>query len=362
MRSTYGEALKLTIYGQSHDSHIGMILEGIPAGLSVDMETLQSLLNRRAPGRNEWSSGRREADVPHFLSGISDGHTDGQPIEAIIYNQDVRSKDYTKFQDCPRPGHADYTAYAKYGDRAELNGGGHFSGRMTAPLCIAGGLCMQWLEKMGIRVAAHISKIADIADSSFNPMDPELYKISPTFPVLDEQQGASMVKRILAAKSEGDSLGGVIECAAIGLPAGWGGPMFAGIESRIAQIVLGVPAVKGIEFGSGFLAAELKGSENNDAFSVHGDQVFTLTNHCGGILGGITNGMPIIFRVAMKPTPSIALPQQTVNLKDKCECTVTVTGRHDPCIVPRAVPVIEAATALALFDSYLLQEVSHGTV
>lgn len=361
MRSTYGEALKLTIYGQSHDPHIGMILEGIPAGLSVDMEQLQSLLNRRAPGRNEWSTSRWEADVPHFLCGITDGHTNGQPIEAIIYNQDVRREDYDKFRDCPRPGHADYTAYAKYGDRAELNGGGHFSGRMTAPLCIAGGLCMQWLEKMGIRVAAHISKIADIADSSFNPIDPELYAISSVFPVLDEQQGASMVKRILAAKSEGDSLGGVIECAAIGLPTGWGGPMFAGIESRIAQIVLGIPAVKGIEFGSGFLAAELKGSENNDAFAFRGDQVVTLTNHCGGILGGITNGMPIIFRAAMKPTPSIALPQQTVNLRDMRACTVTATGRHDPCIVPRAVPVIEAATALALFDSYLLQEVSHGT-
>lgn len=357
MRSTYGEALKLTIYGQSHDPHIGMILEGIPAGLSIDMEALQSLLNRRAPGKNECSTSRREADIPHFLRGITDGCTNGQPLEAIIYNQDVRSGDYEQFKIYPRPGHADYTAYVKYGNDAGISGGGHFSGRMTAPLCIAGGLCMQWLNNMGVQITAHIFSIADVTDTAFNPMMPELQEIGTDFPVLDSQKGALMCQRILEAKTDGDSLGGTIECAATGLPAGWGGPMFAGIESRIAQIVYGIPAVKGVEFGSGFLAAQLKGSENNDAFAVEGGKIVTRTNHCGGILGGITDGMPVIFRVAMKPTPSIAKPQNTVNLLDLREQVISVTGRHDPCIVPRAVPVIEAAAAIALYDAYLLQEV-----
>lgn len=362
MRSTYGEALRLTIHGQSHEPHIGMILEGIPAGLAVNQEALQALLDRRAPGRNELSSNRREADVPHFLSGITDGFTNGQPIEAIIHNLDVRSGDYDQFRQCPRPGHADYTAIVKYGNKIDINGGGHFSGRMTAPLCIAGGLCMQWLRNMGIQIAAHISQIADVKDSPLNPVQPELHDISPAFPVLNAQQGAIMQERILTAKSNGDSLGGIIECAVVGLPIGLGGPMFAGIESRIAQIVYGIPAVKGVEFGNGFHTAELRGSENNDAFALCDGKVITLTNNCGGILGGITNGMPLIFRVAIKPTPSIALPQKSVNLVNMRESTIAVTGRHDPCIVPRAVPVIEAAAAIALFDAYLVQEVSHGAV
>lgn len=362
MRSTYGEALRLTIYGQSHGPHIGIILEGIPAGLAVDQEALQVLLDRRAPGRNELSSTRSEADIPHFLSGITAGYTNGQPIEAIIRNLDVRSGDYDQHRECPRPGHADYTAIVKYGNNTNIDGGGHFSGRMTAPLCIAGGLCIQWLRNMGIQIGAHISQIADVKDSHFNPIQPELHDVSPTFPVLNAQQGAIMQERILTAKANGDSLGGIIECAAVGLPVGWGGPMFAGIESRVAQIVYGIPAVKGVEFGSGFHTAELRGSENNDAFALCDGKVVTLTNNCGGILGGITNGMPLVFRVAIKPTPSIALPQKSVNLVNMCESTITITGRHDPCIVPRAVPVIEAAAAIALFDAYLVQEDSHGTV
>lgn len=360
MRSTYGEALKLTIYGHSHGPHVGMILEGCPAGLPVDLKALQVFLNRRAPGNKAYSSQRHETDVPQFLCGLTDGRTNGAPIEAIIQNHDVRTGDYALFQTCPRPGHADYTAYVKYGTNAEMSGGGHFSGRMTAPLCIAGGLCIQWLSALGVQIGAHISQIADVADSCFDPIAPEIDKISTDFPVLNTEQGAIMRERILGAKDEGNSLGGIIECAAVGLPAGLGGPMFSGMESRIAQIAYGIPAVKGIEFGSGFHAAALKGSEHNDAFAVQDGKIITLTNNCGGILGGITNAMPLIFRVAFKPTPSISLPQQSVDLKKMSEKTITVTGRHDPCIVPRAVPAVEAAAAIAIFDAYLLQEAGHG--
>ena len=353
MSSTYGEILKLSIFGQSHGPAVGMTLDGIPAGLPVDQEALQRFLGRRAPGQNDYSTPRKEEDRPEFLSGLLNGKTCGAPLSAVIYNRNTRSGDYRNLLDCPRPGHADYTAQIKYGGWQDAAGGGHFSGRLTAPLCIAGGLCKQWLAEMGVSVGAHIASIAGIRDDLFDPIAPALERVREDFPVLNPEAGAAMRQVIAAAKGDGDSVGGIIECAVTGLPAGWGDPMFGGMESRIAAIAYGIPAVKGVEFGAGFGVAARRGSENNDAFTVRGGRVETVTNNAGGILGGITDGMPLIVRLAVKPTPSIARPQQSVRLSRMEPETLTVQGRHDPCIVPRAVPVAEAAVAIALFDAYL---------
>ncbi len=354
MSSTYGENLKLTIFGQSHGAAIGMTLDGIPAGLPVDFDELQVFLNRRAPGQNSWSTPRKEGDRPEFLAGILDGFTCGAPIAAVIHNTNTRSGDYANLKDCPRPGHADYTAQIKYGGFQDAAGGGHFSGRLTAPLCIAGGLCKQWLAERGIRVAARIASIAGVTDDfEVNTLNPQLDLIGTDFPVFSPDAGARMREKIAEARSECDSVGGIIECYITGVPAGLGEPMFGGVESRIAQIVYGVPAVKSVEFGIGREAADLRGSQCNDAFTVENGQIRTVTNNAGGILGGITNGMPLIFRAAIKPTPSIARPQQSVSLRNAQQQELVVKGRHDPCIVPRAVPVIEAAAAIALFDLLL---------
>lgn len=354
MSSTYGENLKLTIFGQSHGAAIGMTLDGIPAGLPVDFDELQVFLDRRAPGQNNWSTPRKEGDRPEFLAGILDGFTCGAPIAAVIHNTNTRSGDYANLKDCPRPGHADYTAQIKYGGFQDAAGGGHFSGRLTAPLCIAGGLCKQWLADQGIRIGARIASIASVKDSfSVDYLDPQLDLIGKDFPVFSPDAGVKMQAEIAAARSECDSVGGIIECYITGVPAGLGEPMFGGVESRIAQIVYGVPAVKSVEFGIGAEAANLRGSQCNDAFTVANGNISTLTNNAGGILGGISNGMPIVFRAAIKPTPSISRPQQSVSLSGGKEQELVVKGRHDPCIVPRAVPVIEAAAAIALFDLML---------
>ena len=349
MSSTYGENLKLSIFGQSHGPAIGMTLDGIPAGLPVDIEKLQAFLNRRAPGQNDWSTPRKEEDKPEFLGGILDDYTCGAPIAAVIYNHNTRSGDYENLKNCPRPGHADYTAQIKYGGFQDAVGGGHFSGRLTAPLCIAGGLCKQWLEEIGIRIGAHISMMSDLCDVPFDPIYPQLDDVLPSFPVLHERSEEIMRSDIADAKSDCDSIGGTIECAIVGVPAGIGEPMFGGIENRIAQIIYGIPAVKGLSFGS----LGLTGSMTNDEYIIENGQIRTLTNHCGGILGGISTGMPIIFSVDIKPTPSISKPQQTVNLKTGEITTIEIQGRHDPCIVPRAVPVVEAAAAIAIYDMIL---------
>lgn len=359
MSSTYGDNLKLSIFGQSHGAGIGMTLDGIPAGLPVDIEKLQAFLNRRAPGQNDWSTPRKEEDRPEFLSGILDGYTCGAPIAALIRNTNTRSGDYANLKDCPRPGHADYTAQVKYGGYQDAAGGGHFSGRLTAPLCIAGGLCKQWLEEMGIRIGAHIVQIGLASELNFNPLSPELDKIREDFPVLRPESIQYFQDAIANARAAGDSVGGKIECAVIGLPAGLGEPMFGGVESRIAQIVYGIPAVKNVGFGWSDAFAVVPGSESNDAYTVEDGQIRTLTNHCGGILGGITNGMPLIFDVTIKATPSIAQPQQTVSLSHMEVVPLQVKGRHDPCIVPRAVPVVEAAAAIAIFDMILGNTQTH---
>ena len=355
MNSTYGENLKLCIFGQSHGKAIGMSLDGIPAGLPVDFNKLQAFLSRRAPGGHDYDTPRKEADQPEFLSGIVTNYTCGAPIAAVIYNTNTRSGDYDNLKDCPRPGHSDYTAQMKYGGFQDAAGGGHFSGRLTAPLCIAGGLCKQWLEQKGIRIAAHIVSIGDVSDGPehLDWVNPDFSKIDTDFPVLNPEAGDKMKNAITQAKAEGDSLGGVIQCMITGMPVGIGGPMFAGMEGKIAQIIYGIPAVKGIDFGSGFYGSRMRGSQNNDPFAIENGEVVTKTNNAGGILGGITNGMPIVFRAAIKPTPSIALEQDSVNLSTMAPAKLRIHGRHDPCIVPRAVPVVEAAAAIAIFDAIL---------
>ena len=349
MSSTYGENLHLTIFGQSHSPAIGVTVEGLPAGLPIDMAALQAFLDRRAPGRDKNSTTRREPDMPEFLSGLTGNVTCGAPLTAIIRNTNTRSGDYSELAHKPRPGHADYTAWVKYGESRDYAGGGHFSGRLTAPLCIAGGICLQLLEKEGITVRARIRAVADVTDDA-----PFTAPVShKPFPTVSDEAGDAMQQRIAAAKAESDSVGGVVECIVDGLPAGLGDPMFDGMENRIAAAVFGIPAVKGVEFGDGFEAAKLRGSENNDPFCMENGQVITATNHCGGILGGITNGMPLILRAAFKPTPSIGTEQNTVDLRTGENTTLTVHGRHDPCIVHRAVPCVEAAAAIAVYDALL---------
>ena len=349
MSSSYGENIRLSIFGQSHSPAIGMTLEGIPAGEHIDFDQLQRFMERRAPGRKAYSTARREADVPEFLSGVRGEYTCGTPLTAIIRNGDTRSKDYAAFSAVPRPGHADYTADVKYFGYQDYAGGGHFSGRLTAPLCIAGGICLQILKRQGIEVISRIKSIGNVEDES-----PILSSTAGNgFPTVDKAAGETMQAAIEEARMQGDSLGGIIECAVLGLPAGLGDPMFGGMENRIAAIVFGIPAVKGIEFGAGFRSARLRGSENNDSFIIEDGQVKTRSNNCGGILGGITDGMPLIFRAAVKPTPSIAMEQDSVDMKELKAAKLIVGGRHDPCIVPRAVPCMEAAAAIAVYDALL---------
>jgi len=354
MSSSFGENIRISIFGQSHSEALGIVIDGLPAGVRIDPDELQLFMDRRAPGRNEYSSSRGEPDVPEFLSGLIDGETCGAPICAIIRNRDVRSGDYDELRDIPRPSHADYTAYIKYGGHNDIRGGGQFSGRLTAPLCIAGGICLQILGREGIEIGAHIANIGGDADAPFDPVNvsAETLRVikQAAFPVLSQEAGEKMRAAIEQARLAGDSLGGVVECAAVGVPAGLGDPMFGGAENTISGIVFGIPAVRGIEFGIGFGAANMRGSEHNDAFYMDGGAVRTRTNNHGGILGGITSGMPIIFRVAIKPTPSIALEQDSVSLSRLKDAKLSVKGRHDPCIVPRAAPCVEAAAAIAIFD------------
>ena len=352
MSSSYGENIRITIFGQSHSPAIGVTMEGFPAGSRIDMEKLQAFLDRRAPGKNLFSTARKEKDLPEFVSGLKGDCTCGVPVTALIRNQDARSQDYDAFRRTPRPGHADYTAQVKYRGYQDHAGGGHFSGRLTAPLCIAGGICLQLLEQEGIRVMARILSIGGIEDEgAFTKPIP-----ADAFATVSEAKGLKMQECIARAKAAGDSVGGVIECVILGLPAGLGDPMFGGMENRISSVIFGIPAVKGIEFGDGFEVARMKGSRNNDAYEIVNGEVRTRTNHSGGILGGITDGMPLIFRTAFKPTPSIALEQDSVDLETMEPARVKVGGRHDPCIVPRAVPCVEAAAALAVYDAWLKEK------
>ena len=351
MKNTFGSDLSLTIFGESHGRAIGAVLDGMAAGVPVDEAFLAACMDKRRARGDGLSTPRVEGDAVQFLSGVVNGRTTGTAIALMIENQNTRSGDYAKTADLLRPGHADYTAGVKYGGHADFAGGGAFSGRLTAPLCIAGGICLQLLKKQGIEVISRIASIGSVEDVT--PLT--VSTADKPFPVVDDAVGETMRAEIAAAKAEGDSVGGIVECAVLGLPVGLGGPLFDGMEGRISSIVFGIPAVKGIEFGIGFGAARLRGSENNDPFVVENGTVRTTTNHCGGILGGITNGMPLTFRAAFKPTPSIAKEQQSVNLNTLTPEILRVRGRHDPCIVPRAVPCIEAAAAIAVYDALLGQ-------
>ncbi|MBQ8341593.1 MAG: chorismate synthase [Clostridia bacterium] len=358
MATRYGNNLQLSVYGGSHDAEIGMRLSGFPKDFALDREELLRFMARRAPNGGAFSTPRKEPDTPVFLTGLSENNaTTGEDIHAVIYNTNAHSKDYSFIYDTPRPGHADYAALCKYGPTVDLRGGGHFSGRLTAPLCIAGGMALQYLAARGIHVGAHIASIHGIKDDRFDPVKVShqsfaALKASP-FPVLNEAAGARMQQAIAEARADRDSVGGVVECAVTGLEKGLGEHMFAGVEGRMAALLFSIPAVKGVEFGAGFGAADLFGSENNDPYCINGDTVTTKTNNCGGILGGMTNGMPLLFRLAFKPTPSIAKEQETVSLSRMENTVLSVPGRHDPTVVVRAVPVVEAAAAIAILDLLL---------
>jgi len=359
MSSEFGNTLRVGVFGESHGRAIGVTMQNLPAGEAIDLVVLEGFLDRRRPGKNALSTARNEPDRPVFLSGLIDGKTTGSPLCAIIENRDARSRDYSELADKPRPGHADYTAFLKWAGAADMRGGGHFSGRLTAPLCIAGGIAKQILARRNIFVGAHLASVAGIADEAFplHPTQEQFDKITEKeFPVINDTQGCAMQEAILTASRAGDSVGGVIECAAIGFPGGIGNPMFDGVENRLSAAIFGIPAVKGLEFGAGFAASAICGSENNDPFRIDEDgNITTTTNYAGGILGGISTGQPIVLRVAMKPTPSIAKAQQTVSLSKMENAELIVHGRHDPCVAHRAVPVVEAVTALVLLD-FLLEQ------
>ena len=359
MASQWGNKLQISVFGESHGEAIGVTISGLPAGETVDMTALTAFLDRRKPGKSPLSTPRKEADKPQFLSGLNENITNGAPLCAVIINSNTRSSDYKGFDITPRPGHADYTAALKWQGKADLRGGGHFSGRLTAPLCIAGGIAKQILEKQGIFIGAHIASVGDVRDEAF-PLYPTAEQFraiaAKGYPVINDALGEAMQECILKAKAEEDSIGGTVECAVIGLPAGLGGPLFGGMESALSAAIFAIPAVKGVEFGAGFAASTMRGSENNDPFCMdEAGNIATATNHCGGILGGITNAMPLVFRAAFKPTPSIGKPQQTVNLQTKEITEIRIEGRHDPCIVPRAVPVVEAVAALTILDTILTE-------
>lgn len=347
MSNTIGTRLKLTVFGESHGPAVGMTLEGFPAGFEPDLAELQAFLNRRAPSASVFSTSRREADAPEFLSGLHDGRTCGDALTAIIRNTNARRADYANF--LPRPSHADYPAFVKYGGAMDLSGGGCYSGRLTAPICIAGGLCKQYLRQQGVEVFAHIFNIGAQRDEPYDPLAPQTPVLERGLSLVDPARAEAILDEIEAVRAACDSVGGSVECAVTGLPTGLGEPMFDGVENRLAQMLFGIPAVKGVEFGSGFGCAQMRGSAHNDPYYYdENGAVRTRTNHAGGICGGMTTGMPVCFRVAIKPTPSISLPQETVDPVAHCGAELEIRGRHDPCIVPRAVAVVEAAAALAV--------------
>lgn len=366
MASSFGNTLRVSVFGQSHSPAIGCVVEGLPVGHAVDEEALRHFMARRAPGQASWSTPRKEADLPRILSGLNQsGETCGAPLAIVIENTNTRSKDYDDVLRVPRPGHADFTAQAKWHGHQDVPGGGHFSGRLTAPICAAGGIALQIIESKGVRIGAHLLQVGSVCDEAFAALDLssesqshliaqlDALQDGRSFPALDRTAAEQMIAAIDAARSEHDSVGGAIECVACGIPAGIGEPMFDGIESCIARIVFGIPAVKALSFGAGTDVAGRRGSENNDAFGIADGTPAPLMNNAGGNLGGITTGAPVLFRMAIKPTPSISRAQASVDLSSNEEATLELKGRHDPCIAPRAVPVAEAVMALALLDSWL---------
>ena len=354
MSGMWGSKIKLSIFGESHGNAIGITIDGLPAGFSIDMDKIMMEMARRAPGKSSLSTPRKESDIPEILSGYFEGKTTGTPLCAIIRNSNTKSKDYSKLKDVMRPGHADYTGAVRYKGFNDYRGGGHFSGRITAPLVFAGAICKQILEVKGIIVSAHINSIGKIKDCSFLESDisDELLNSfkEKELPLINTKLEDEMRQEILSARSSGDSIGGTIECAILGVSPGIGDPFFDSVESTLAHLMFSVPAVKGIEFGKGFDISKMRGSEANDEYYLENGNIKTKTNNNGGILGGITNGMPLIFNVAIKPTASIFKEQNTVNIITMEETTLCIEGRHDPCIVQRALPVIEAVAAIGITE------------
>ena len=354
MSSEIGNKIRVSIFGESHGPAIGAVIDNLPAGEKIDTGELLLFMKRRQGGNNPYSTPRCEDDIPEIISGIKDGFTTGAPLCLLIKNSNTRSSDYKI--DIPRPGHADFTSYVKYNGFSELQGGGHFSGRLTAPLCAAGGILIQILKRRGINIISHLSSVKDICDTPINSLtydkEQERVKTYP-FPAFNEEKAEKMQRVILSAKEDGDSVGGCVECGIYGVPAGVGNPIFDGIENRISTAIFALGGVRGIEFGLGFEATKVFGSENNDEFFMENEEIKTRTNNHGGVLGGISSGMPIIFKTAFKPTPSISKNQASVSLSEKKNTTLSTVGRHDPCIAVRAVVCVEAAAAIAISDFIL---------
>lgn len=354
MSNRLGNSYSVLVFGQSHSPMIGCVIEGIPAGVTPDMDFIRAFMARRAPG-GALSTGRREADVPNIVAGLNGaGETCGAPLTALIENADAQSRDYEGLADTPRPGHADYTAHIRYGGHNDIRGGGQFSGRLTAPLCFAGALAMQLLKERGVAIRARTQRVAGIADDPVDLAHPPMRGLcTGPLPCVNPGAAARMAEAIEAARAAGDSVGGVVECWITGVPAGLGDPMFDGVENRLARALFGIPGMRGVEFGEGFAAADMTGSAHNDAFRMESGRVVTETNRHGGALGGITSGMPIAFRAAFKPTPSIARTQVSVSLSEAANVPLRVDGRHDPCVVLRALPVVEAVAACVICDMML---------
>lgn len=354
MSSVIGDKIKLSIFGESHGEAIGCVIDGLPAGIKIDMNAVYKDMQRRAPGKDKTATPRLEKDIPHILSGMLDNVTTGAPLAMVIENTNTKSGDYSNLMTVPRPSHSDYPAYVKYGGNNDIRGGGHFSGRLTAPLVFAGSVAKQILSQMGVTIGAHIKQIGSVCDavSDLNKTDKSLLDTlsSSTFSLIDETREQAMRDEIEKARLSLDSVGGIIECFAVGLPVGLGGNMFDTVEGKLASILFGVPAVKGVEFGIGFGFADKRASEVNDQYEIKNGRVATLSNNNGGVLGGMTDGAPLSVSVAIKPTPSIAKKQKSVNLQTMENAELEIHGRHDPCIVVRAVPVIECAVALGLLD------------
>ena len=359
MSSIWGERLKISLFGESHGSGIGVVIDGFPPGLELDFERIDLEMERRKPNSSAYSTKRKEADKVEILSGLYKGRTTGAPLCGLIRNSDTRSQDYERTSHLARPGHADYTGYVRYEGYNDFRGGGHFSARLTAPLVFAGAIARQYLEAKGIHIGSHIFSIGDVLDVGFDMTHITRKQLdhlrNMELPVNDASCGDAYLSVIDEARRMGDSVGGIIETAIIGLPAGLGTPFFGNVEGKLSSILFSIPAVKGVEFGAGFSITGMKGSEANDSFYMDGGQVRTKTNNNGGINGGITNGMPVVFRVALKPTSSIFLVQDTIDIKKMENAKLELKGRHDTCIVPRAVPVVEAACSIALCDLYLMQ-------
>lgn len=362
MSSRIGRMLSVEIFGESHGAAVGVTLDGVPAGLTLDMDKLNAFVQRRA-ARSVLSTGRQEKDIPRVVSGVWENVTTGQPITALFENGDTHSSHYDFLPDRPRPGHADYPALMRSLFNDDLRGSGHHSGRLTLPYVFAGGVAMQLLEYEGIRIAAHVRQIAHVQDRALDEMQPDMDALlachHQPVPTLDPEACEQMRQVILQAKNESDSVGGVVECAAVGVPVGLGAPFFEGVESVMANYLFSIPAVKGVEFGAGFAAASMRGSAYNDPYRMHSGRVVAARNSAGGLLGGLTSGMPIVVRAAFRPTPSIAQEQATVSLKQQSDAALCVQGRHDPCVVIRAVPVVESAVALALAELWLERRASY---